>query len=167
MRTVRTGLVILALSLGGVPSATAQAAEIPAYGSITISDEGFGARAKWTYDGINIGCESTTNGPGGVPQIVTVRCRPAEGGGLTFACPRMVVTRTTGTVVGARASCDSTLDMGIGTSGTATADLGPLRFFLTCEAYMDSGVLVPPYSVTCAEPGLPTLDASLASTAVI
>lgn len=167
MRTVRAVLAVLALSLAGVPTATAHAAEIPAYGSITISDEGFGLRTTWTYDGVNIGCSSRSSGPGGVPQIVTVECRPAEGGGLTFACPRMVVTRTTTTVVGARASCDTTLDMGVGTSGTASANLGVLRVLLICEAYMDTGVLVAPYTVTCAEPGLPTLDASLASTAGI
>lgn len=73
----------------------------------------------------------------------------------------MILTRTTLTVVGARARCGSTLDMGVGTSGAATANLGHVDVGITCEAYVDFGVLVAPYSVTCNEPGLPTLDTSL------
>jgi len=162
MRTIRAGLAALALALGGVPGASAQAADVPANGVITITNQGFGLTATWTYDGATIDCEMTTDGPGGVPQIASVKCKPVQGNVLTYSCPLMVVTRTTATVVGARARCEHTLDMGIGTSGAATANLGRLQTSLFCEAYVDSGVLVPPFTVTCSDPGLPSRDAGAA-----
>jgi hypothetical protein len=152
---VRSGVAvaILATTFVGMPAATAQT-DVPAYGSITISDQGLGPRTTWTYDDL-LDCGSTSDGPRGVPQIITVTCY-ADQSPLSFSCPLMIVTRTTSTVVGARATCGSTLDMGVGTSGVALANLGHVSFAIICEAYVDVGVLVPPYSVTCNEPGLPT-----------
>jgi hypothetical protein len=146
-----------------MPGASAQ--DIPAYGSITISDEGFGPRATWTYDGL-LFCDFSSNGPGGVASIATVFCY-AEQSGVSLNCPQMIVTRTTLTVVGARAGCGGTLDMGVGTSGAAAANLGHVDVGITCEAYVNYGVLVAPYSVTCNEPGLPTLGTSLPLNAAV
>jgi hypothetical protein len=165
MRTMLAGLAVVAVTLVGMPAATAQ--DIPAYGHITITDAGLGPRATWTYDGV-LNCSFTTNGPAGVASRATVTCRVpgGEGGGLaTLNCPLMILSRTTLSVVGARASCGNTLDMGVGTTATASANLGHVYSAITCEAYMDFGVLVAPYTVTCNEPGLPTLDTSLASVA--
>jgi hypothetical protein len=75
----------------------------------------------------------------------------------------MIVSRTTASVVGARASCASTLDMGVGSSGSAAANLGLVDFAIVCEAY-SFAVLVPPYTVSCNEPGLPNALAALTST---
>jgi hypothetical protein len=140
----------------GLPPASGET-KVPAYGVITISDEGFGPHVTWSYEsGVDLDCTSSWTGPNGVPQVVTVRCAVAQTTGPIFDCPLMIVSRTTDSVVGARASCDDTLEMGVGTTGTSSANLGPITDALTCAAYVDAGVLVPPYSVTCDEPGLPT-----------
>lgn len=164
-RRVATVMASLALALVGLPaSAHATVTTVPAYGSITISDPGTGPRASWTYDG-SFDCNFSTTGPGGAASTATVTCTISQNveGVVAFNCPLMILSRSTLTAVGARASCDSTLDMGIGTSGTAFANLGRLDFSIICEAY-DVGVLVPPYSVTCDEPGLPGGALSLTST---
>ncbi len=149
---------VIAVTFVGLPGAHATS-DVPAYGSITITDEGFGPRATWTYDGI-LSCSFSSNGPAGVASSAKVTCDVGEGS-LSLNCPLMIVSRTTLTVVGARATCGSTLDMGVGTSGAASANLGHVYPSLVCEAYVDYGVLVAPYSVTCNEPGLPTIGASL------
>jgi len=50
--------------------------------------------------------------------------------------------------------------MGVGTSGGASANLGFVNYAIVCEAY-SFGVLVPPYTVSCDEPGLPDALSSL------
>ena len=163
-RRVAAATTVIAAMFMGMPAANAEP-DVPAYGSITISDQGFGPRATWTYDGV-LDCRSAIQGPGGLAQIVTVTCYAIQSP-LSFNCPLMIVTRVTATVVGARARCGRTLDMGVGTTGAASANLGHVDVAITCEAYMDFGVLVPPYSVTCNEPGLPTIDSSLPSNAAV
>ena len=147
--------VLLAMPLGGVPAAhAASEADVPAYGSITISNTGNGVQTTWTYDGV-LNCRAESTGPSGVPASVKVTCEVGQGLVSNLACPLMVVSRMTDSVVGARASCATTLDMGVGTSGMAEANLGHVYDAIICEAYVNAGVLVPPYSVTCSEPGLP------------
>jgi hypothetical protein len=157
MRTRRVRLAgaafaVAAVTCVGVPGAAARA-DVPAYGTVTISDAGLGLRTTWSYE-VAVTCRTEIRGPGGVPQAVRVRCKPDEGA-PSLSCPLMMVTRTTLTVVGARSSCHTTVDMGVGTSGTTSANLGHVDVEIVCEAYVDNGVLVPPYTVTCAEPGLP------------
>jgi hypothetical protein len=152
-RRISAAAAVVTMAIVGMPGAHA-ATDVPADGSITISDHGFGPRTTWTYDGL-LDCRSDSDGPEGIPQIVTVYCY-AEQSPVSLSCPLMIVTRTTATVVGARATCGSTLDMGVGTSGVASGDLGHVSVMITCAAYVDFGVLVAPYSVTCTEPGLPS-----------
>lgn len=152
-RRIATTAAVFAVSFVGMPGGTARA-DVPAYGSITISDAGLGPRWTWTYDGL-LSCDSQVQGPGGVPQVITVTCYAGQSS-VSLNCPLMIVSRTTLTVVGARATCGSTLDMGVGTSGAASANLGHVSVAIVCAAYVNYGVLVPPYSVTCNEPGLPT-----------
>jgi hypothetical protein len=170
-RRVAAVLAAVVLPFAGITPAVSAAAAagagattvVPAYGVITITDDGLGPRATWTYDGV-LDCTFTTQGPGGVPAQATVVCsRGQEISVAELNCPLMIVSRTTATVVGARASCDRTLDMGVGTSGAASANLGNVTYSIVCEAYVDAGVLVPPYTVTCNEPGLPTLTSPLTS----
>ena len=163
-RRVAAAAAVTAVTFVGMPGASAQ--DVPAYGIITISDQGLGPRTTWTYDGL-LDCRSETVGPGGLPQIVTVTCYASQSEVVGLNCPLMIVTRVTASVVGARARCGSTLDMGIGTTGAATANLGHVSVAIVCEAYMDFGVLVPPYTVTCNEPGLPAVSSSLVSRATI
>jgi hypothetical protein len=137
-----------------MPAATALS-DVPAYGTITITDPGTGPRATWTYDGL-LDCGWDVSGTGGVPQTIRVFCTVPQEGGLSLSCPLMVVSRVTLSVVGARAACGSTVDMGVGTSATTTANLGHVYRQIECAAYVDYGVLVPPYTVTCTEPGLPS-----------
>ncbi|HVF04410.1 MAG TPA: hypothetical protein VNA20_06195 [Frankiaceae bacterium] len=156
-RRVAAAAAVVAVTCVGMPGASAQ--DVPAYGTITIIDQGFGPRATWTYDGV-LSCYFSTNGPAGVASIARVFCNAMQSP-VSLNCPLMIVTRTTLTVVGARARCGSTLDMGVGTSGAASANLGHVDVGITCEAYVVYGVLVAPYSVTCNEPGPPTFDTSL------
>jgi hypothetical protein len=159
MRTARRVVAVitalLATTSGGLPAAHASGmADVPAYGSITITDPGTGPRESWTYDGV-LDCTTYTRGPSGAPQSIKVTCNVSQGVISDLDCPLMVVSRWTQSVVGARATCATTLDMGVGTSGMAEANLGHVYDAITCEAYVNVGVLVPPYSVTCDEPGLP------------
>lgn len=156
-RRTAAAAAVVAMTVVGMPGASAEP-DVPAYGSITIVDEGFGPRATWTYDGL-LSCDFSTNGPAGVASIARVFCYAGQSA-VSLDCPLMIVTRTTLTVVGARARCGTTLDMGVGTPGTASGNLGHVDVAITCEAYVDYGVLVAPYSVTCNEPGLP-IDVSL------
>jgi hypothetical protein len=151
-RRVCAAAAVIAVTSVGLPGASAET-DVPAYGSITISDAGLGPRASWTYDGV-LDCGTQEQGPGGVPQVIRVTCYATQSP-VSMNCPLMIVSRVTLTVVGARATCGSTLDMGVGTTGAASANLGHVSVAVVCEAYMDVGVLVPPYSVTCDEPGLP------------
>lgn len=162
-RRVAAVAAVITVAFVGMPGASAEP-DVPAYGSITITDAGLGPRVTWTYDGL-LDCDWAAQGPGGVPQIVTVTCYAGQSA-VSLNCPLMIVSRTTLSVVGARATCGSTLDMGVGTSGAASANLGHVSFGIVCEAYMDFGVLVPPYSVTCNEPGLPAGVSLPASSAI-
>jgi hypothetical protein len=158
-------LAAVIVTVGVAPAPAGAQTELSAEGTITISDAGFGPHTTWTYtDGVDLTCRSSWTGPNGVPQDIKVTCTPGQTLGQVFNCPLMAVSRATASFVGARASCTDTLEMGVGTTGFASADLGPLGAALTCEAYVQVGVLLPPYSVTCAEPGLPTVGSSLGST---
>ena len=109
-----------------------------------------------------LNCSFTTSGLSGLPTSATVSCAvPVEGGtGLSFSCPLMILTRTAVAPVGGYAACGSSLSTGVGT-GTATTrgNLGRVESQITCGAYVNVGVLVPPYTVTCSEPGAPTVPA--------
>ena len=158
-RRIAALIAVLSLGILGLPATGASAvADVPAYGLITISDSAFGLQWSWTY-GPDVTCQFSSNGPAGVASVATVTCDASQSL-VSLACPQMDVTRTTDTVVGARASCDSTLDMGVGTTGAASANLGHVYSTIVCEAYVDQGVLVPPFSVTCDEPGLPSVSTS-------
>jgi hypothetical protein len=153
--------ITTALMLTGavVVAPAARATDVPAYGIITISDAGAGLHVTWTYDEV-MGCSYTTSGPGGLPQEVTVSCYAGQSI-TTFNCPNMVLTTTTngGGIAGGRASCGGTFDTGVVVNSTASrsGNLGHVYDFIECVAYVDSGVLIAPYTVTCNEPGLPTL----------
>lgn len=152
----------LAIGITGLPATAGSVADtvVPAYGIITISDPGTGPRATWTYDGL-FDCSLSITGPAGAASSATVTCTLSQNAGSTrFDCPLMIVSRQTPSVVGARASCESTLDMGVGTAGAASANLGFVNYAIVCEAY-SFGVLVPPYTVSCDEPGLPDALSSL------
>lgn len=83
-RRVAAAVAVLAVTLVGMPGASAQ--DVPAYGTITIIDDGFGPRATWTYDGL-LSCEFSTNGPAGVASIARVFCY-AEQSPVSLNCPR-------------------------------------------------------------------------------
>ena len=158
MRRIPLVQAAVAVVAVAAPGAVAEP-DVPEYGTITITDQGFGPRATWTYDGV-FDCDLTTDGPGGVAAVVRVEClvRGEGGTGLGFTCPLMVVTRTSVGRAGGAASCERGLDTGVGTgTATASADLGRVTDGIVCTAYVDIGVLVPPYTVTCVEPGLPGL----------
>ncbi|HEU0131029.1 MAG TPA: hypothetical protein VFQ85_08570 [Mycobacteriales bacterium] len=152
--------VALVATAGAAP---AQAQDVPAWGSITITDNGIrGIVATNTYedaDRLVWDCETTTHsGVGGAVDRVTVTCLPNPQA-ATFACPEMVLSvATRGGTAGGQASCNAarTLDSGVmsgfAVSQPLAADLGRVTA-ITCVAYVNYGALVPPYSVTCAEPG--------------
>ena len=158
-----TTLLLAALVTAATPGTSARAAlEVPAYGVITITNDGLGAVPVWTYDSELWSCRTEILGPYLAPREVAVSCTPAQG--LRFACPLMVLTvqtRGAGARAGGHASCTYTLDTGV-LHGVATArlsgNLGPVRV-LRCSAYSVDVPLVPPYTVTCGEPGLPTVAA--------
>lgn len=134
---------------------------LAAYGSILISDTGTGPQAAWSYGGV-FSCQFSTSGPPGAVTDAKVTCT-LQSSPPSWYCPAMVVFRTTASVVGARASCDQTLDLGVGGTGWAIAALGDVVSTITCEAYVTSGALTPPYSVWCDEPGWPTKSLPRAS----
>jgi hypothetical protein len=157
-------LAAAAALLGGAAPGAVAKADVPAYGTITIADAGLGPRATWTYDGV-LDCRFTTAGPAGVVSRATVTCWTTE---LTpsLNCSLMVLQRSGIGVAGGRATCDTTIDTGVTTNNVVTTgDLGHVYVAIICVAYVNNGVLVPPYSVSCTEPGLPaaptgfTLDA--------
>ena len=158
MRRATTATVLLTVLAVTTP---ARAAAIPAYGVITITNDGFGAVPTTTYDPATWTCSTEFFGQFNAPTAITVTCDPIDQS-ATFVCPLMVVTtHTKGAAAraGGRASCTRSLDTGI-VSGINTAqrrgDLGPV-VVVTCTAYGDTVPLIPPYTVTCSEPGLPTL----------
>jgi hypothetical protein len=139
----------------------AHAVDVPAYGVITITDPGMGTgfTTTWTYDPAFWSCNTVVDGQFNLPTAVTVNCRASEG--MSFNCPRMILTTHTeglASRAGGRAACTFSLDTGI-ISGANTAqrtgDLGHAAW-VSCTAYSDTP-LIPPYTVTCNEPGLPTL----------
>lgn len=146
---------LAALLLVPVPSATA--APVPAYGTIVIRDDGLGARATATYAPPMWRCPTSFGESPTAPSWVRVECFPIET--VEFACPLMVLTvRTLGTGrAGGRVRCTRALDAGIASGDdvrSASADLGAAPS-IVCEAYGGSLPLLPPYEVTCSEPGLP------------
>lgn len=152
------------------PVAPAEAAVLPAYGTITIRDDGLGVGAKlvWTYDDALWSCGTESDGPWYAPLSHLVRCtaRLAEGG-PTFACPLMVLTARAGLGgrAGGRASCTRTLDTSVVTDESHEVRYGNLGAApsVECAAYGGGLPLRPPYAVTCAEPGAPTPRAASSS----
>lgn len=141
----------------------AHATDVPAYGSITITNQGTGVAAEWTYDPQLWDCGTDIVGPFNAPTSVIVTCvAKTQESPVDFTCPLMVLTvHTQGLAAraGGRAKCTGTLDTGV-ISGINSAqrngNLGRAAA-VTCTAYTNSVALIPPYTVTCAEPGLPTL----------
>lgn len=160
---MRTSLLaLIAVALLPLPAATpAEAASVPAYGTIRIANDGAGLTPTWTYDPVTWRCQTEVDGLYHAPSAVTVTCRYVmEDGGSPFFCPLMVLTdRTSGATAraGGRATCTTSIDTGV-ISGVDTATrqghLGH-AYTITCTAYVGSLTLVPPYEVTCSEPGLP------------
>ena len=137
----------------------AAATTVPAYGTITIRDDGLGARVTWTYAPPLWDCAFHTKGTQETPYAITATCTSLRFETLDHACPVMVVTARTalkGRAAG-RAECTRAVDtrMAHGDDlAVAGADLGPAPS-VVCTAYGDNLPLVPPYEVTCGEPGLP------------
>lgn len=155
----RGTLTLCAALLVIAPATPATAADIPAYGVITIADHGLGAVPTWTYDPALWTCSTTIDGAYLAPSAITVTC-DSNLEVSPFGCPLMVLTVETylpTSHAGGRASCTRTLDTGM-VSGTNTArvtgNLGRANV-IVCRAYGRGYPLLPPYSVTCAEPGLP------------
>jgi hypothetical protein len=151
--------VAVAIAMAVADGRPAEAVDVPAYGIITITNHGTGFVPTWTYDPAFWLCTTEVQGQFNAPTAVVVTCRASEG--FSFSCPHMIVTTHTEGLAaraGGRATCTSTLDTGI-ISGVNTAeregDLGHV-FSVVCTAYSDIP-LIPPYTVTCNEPGLPTL----------
>ncbi|MDQ1711321.1 MAG: hypothetical protein QOE45_771 [Frankiaceae bacterium] len=165
-RRLGTLLAAAVVVAAGLLAPPAQAADIPAYGSITISDDGTGFVPVWTYDPALWDCSTEVVGPFQAPSAVTVTCRaPGLAEQSAFGCPLMILTTHTSGLAaraGGRAECTTSIDTGV-ISGVNTAvrsgNLGHAEA-ITCTAYTNSVALIPPYSVTCNEPGLPTLDAA-------
>jgi len=137
-----------------IASSRAPVPPLPAYGGIVIRDTGTGPQAAWSYGGV-FSCQFSTTGSPGALTDAKVTCT-LNNPPSSWYCPAMVIYRSTTTTVGARASCDQTLDLGVGGNGWGAANLGNLTSTITCEAYVNSGALTPPYFVWCTEPGLPT-----------
>ena len=160
MKMPLRALVALTLLPFGA-AAPADAATIPAYGTIRIADDGLGVQPTWTYDSLTWDCGTEIEGQFQAPTAVVVTCQWAAGDGETpFHCPLMLLTtRTSGLAAraGGAAECTSSITTGV-ISGVNVAqrsgNLG-LAYQVTCTAYVNSLVLVPPYEVTCSEPGLP------------
>jgi hypothetical protein len=147
-------------SVSAVP--TRAATLVPAYGVITISDDGTGPTVKTSYDPLLWRCSFTVFGSPATQ--VDASCTPTADNGSMWDCPLMLLTTSvTGGIAGGFVDCGgSGLDTGV-VSGINSVEregnLGPV-FSIFCEAYPGSlGVLVPRYTVTCDEPGLP--DANL------
>ena len=161
MRQVRfrralLGAFLPAVLLGPAP---AGATTVPAYGTITIRNAGLRPEIVSTYDRTFWDCDTTFDGLFDAPVAVTVTCTPLQTG-ISFGCPFMVVTVVTGTSAsqaGGKATCTSSIDTGV-ISGVNTArvfgDLGAAPS-VTCTAYVNDLTLIPPYDVTCFDPGLP------------
>jgi hypothetical protein len=163
MTGIATTSLMLSATLVGV-AAPARAADIPAYGVITIADSGTGFLPTWTYDPATWTCRTTVEGQFPAPTAVTVACDSTQD--LSFACPLMVLTTHTGSPAaraGGQATCQAwsgtsrSLDTGM-VSGENTAlrsgDLGGAAS-VECRAYGGGVPMIPPYAVTCNEPGLP------------
>lgn len=129
------------------------ATPVPARGSITVADSGSGPTIAAGYDPGWACALSTAGSPA---TSATGTCTP--GPGVFWGCPAMTVSTTTAATgaAGGRATCDGTwaVDTGV-VSGTDTASLHGAAgnvVAIECTAYAGpSGVLVPPYSVTCTE----------------
>ena len=164
MRRLRNAACVLGtvIALTGLLAAPAEATDVPAYGSITISNPGTGFTVQSTYDPVLWGCSTTVYGQFTAPLEIDVSCAAPFQEGDRMVCPLMILTVHTAVAgrAGGRAYCSGGLDTGI-ISGSNTAqrtgNLGVARS-VTCIAYGGGVPLVPPYTVTCNEPGLPPLD---------
>lgn len=160
--------VATAMTAGLLVATPAEAADIPAYGTITITNDGLGAVPAWTYDPQLWDCRTEVSGPFNAPSAVTVTCYARVAEGLSFNCPLMILTAHTKGLAaraGGRARCTSSLDTGV-ISGVNTAQrTGSLGHAgsIACTAYTNAVALIPPYTVSCSEPGLPTFVASPAA----
>lgn len=155
----RGGVLGAVLPIVLVSPAAARAVTVPAYGTITIRNPGLGPQVTSTYDKAFWDCKTEIDGLFDAPEAVHVRCTPLQTG-ISFGCPFMVVTVVTGTSAsqaGGKATCTSSIDTGV-ISGVNTArvfgDLGAAPS-VTCTAYVNDLTLIPPYDVTCFDPGLP------------
>jgi len=95
----------------------AEAATIPAYGTIRIANDGLGAVPTWTYDPAFWDCGTRFDGQFTAPSAVTVTCNALDGDGEPlFHCPLMVLTvRTSGPAAraGGAASCTTSINTGV------------------------------------------------------
>lgn len=160
---------VVAATLIGPVSPAAQAADLPAYGVITVTDpgNGLGPRMHDTYDPVIWDCVNSSNWDGFVATFAQMKCTPNPQL-ATFNCPRMVLTTSTAGIVaaaGGKVECNGTfagrLDTGVVRgvdTATRSGDLGHVTA-IVCKAYADPAeiYLRPPYTITCNEPGLPTL----------
>lgn len=160
------GLLVTAVALTTTGAGPAGAAAVvPAYGAITIADDGTGFTVATTYDPVLWDCRTEVEGQFNAPTAVKVTCTPNDQEGQEFNCPLMVLTTTTGGLgarAGGRAACTGSLDTGIISGANTAQRTGNLgnAYRVLCRAYGPGGlegILIPPYAVKCAEPGLPTL----------
>lgn len=131
---------------------------VPAYGTITITDQGAGPEVTSLFDPVSWACDSTITGS--PPVEVVGECTPTNPD-VNWTCPQMVVAAWTPVptaAAGGRVTCDgsSDLDTGVVSFG-ADYDIGNLGAVttITCTAYAGPSGLLPPYTVQCGDPDRP------------
>src|SRR3954462_3092744 len=82
--------VAVAMAMTVADGTPAQAVDVPAYGIITISNQGLGFGPTWTYDPAFWLCTTEVQGQFNAPTAVVVTCRAYEG--FSFNCPHMILT---------------------------------------------------------------------------
>ncbi len=145
---VAAGTASTAYALVPVGGATV----IPAYGSITIRDTGTGATISTTFTSPNWDCSSNV---GSFP--ITVTCEDISET-LDFNCPQMVVNASATGAVKGTGRCTSSTSTGdvVASSGTARGNLGAAPLVrCTASGVEQQAIPIPPYTVSCLEPGLP------------
>lgn len=156
--------MLLTTMAGG--AALAHTGGATAYGQIYISDDGTGPQATTTYDPQFWSCGFTIN-----QNPPTVTCDPTgtPSGTTHWDCTWMVLTATAMHAPGAvrgEVECNPTKSLSTGdvvatgstpAANTASDDLGVVGS-IVCQAYGVNGTdtPVPPYNVTCNEPGPPS-----------
>lgn len=137
--------------------------DVPANGSITITDAGTGAVFTKSYTPAQWSCVQVAGS-----NYVGMECTPTTTG-INWVCAWVTVEATAGTPVppgapgaaGGRATCNTSgmLDTGVSTGGTTMAAAGALGPVVTfrCIAYGVAAQPTAPYTVTCAEPAAPSV----------